>query len=242
MSEEQTALIASFGGFVDAIKSQLANADSYHIGIVTSDDYSGNASGCQTIGSLVTQTVDANSSVVDCLPFSSGKRFMDETEPDLAAKFACAANVGVAGDGDERMMLATTNAVSTTTNAPGACNDGFLRDDALLVLVLITDEDDAPDCVPFFGCVGGGSPGSPPEWAETIVQRKGGVQGNVVVLGIAGDQGNSCGADYSQRVIAFLNWFTNRSLGDICAPSYEQFFTDAISVIDTACDEFTPPG
>jgi hypothetical protein len=172
---------------------------------------------------------------------------MDETEPDLAAKFACAANVGVAGDGDERMMLATTTALNPASNAPGACNDGFLRDDALLVIVLITDEDDSnQECppIPGFPCIptGGGSPGTPPDWAMEVVQRKGGVQGNVVVLAIAGDQGNSCDADWSQRVIAFTNWFTNRSLGDICAPSYSQFLSDAISVIDTACDEFTPPG
>ncbi len=243
MADEQAALINSFQGFVSGIQSQLEDADSYHVGVVTSDSYGGNENGCQSIGSLVTQTSGEDSSNSVCSPFSSGKRFMDDTEPALSEKFACVAQVGSSGDGDERQAAALIEAISPQKGAQGECNEGFIREDALLVLVLITDEDDKEEeCLPFFGCLPGGSPGSPAQWADAIYAAKDGVPSNVVLLSIIGTDGNTCGADGSGRLAALSNFFANSSIGDICAPSYTSFFTDAIAIIETACDEFVFPG
>jgi hypothetical protein len=127
-------------------------------------------------------------------------------------------------------------------NAPGACNDGFIRDDALLVVVIITDEEDTPDCIPFFGCLGGGSEGNPPDWFQKFSDAKAGIQENIVMLALVGQSAqNACSADHSVRLIALTNWFFNGSVGDICAPDYSPFFTSAISVIEDACDNFMPP-
>jgi hypothetical protein len=241
MVEEQASLLASFSGFVSAIKAELANADSYHIGVVTTDAYENNAPGCNSLGALVTQTGGDSAAGMDCLPFSSGARYLDDTEPDLDAKFACIAQVGISGSGDEVQAQAAYQAVSPELNAPGACNEGFIRDDALLVVVIVSDEDDAGDCIPFFGCLGG-SVGDPPDWFMQFEQYKNGIQENIVMLALIGTTAqNSCGADHCTRLIALTNWFFNGSIGDICAPSYETFFADAISVIDDACDNFTPP-
>ena len=241
MVEEQASLLASFGGFVDGIQSELANADSYHIGVVTTDAYENNAPGCNTLGALVTQTGGDSAAGLDCLPFSSGARYLDHTEPDLDAKFSCIAQVGISGSGDEVQAEAGYHAVSPAMNAPGACNEGFIRDDALLVVVIISDEDDAGDCVPFFGCLGG-SELNPPDWFAKFEQYKNGIQENIVMLALVGETAqNTCGADHCLRLIALTNWFFNGSVGDICAPSYETFFNAAISVIDDACDNFTPP-
>jgi hypothetical protein len=242
MADEQVSLVASFSGFVAGIKSALATADSYHIGVVTTDAYSSNEAGCQTLGALVTQTGGDSASNMNCLPFASGKRWLDDTEPDLDSKFACIAQVGVSGSGDEVQAQAGYTAVTLSMNQPGACNDGFIRPDALLVVVFITDEDDAPDCVPFFGCLGG-SAGNPPDWAGQFSQAKNSINENIVMLALVGQSAqNSCGADHCQRLIALTNTFINGSSGDICAPSYATFFNDAISVIDNACDNFIPPG
>ena len=241
MQDEQASLIASFEGFVNGIQAELDSADSYHIGVVTTDAYDDNAPGCQGLGHLVTQTGGEGSSATDCLPFTTGKRFLDNTEPNLQDKFACIAQVGISGSGDEVQAQAGYTAVTKSLSEPGACNDGFIREDALLVVVFITDEDDAPDCVPIIGCLGG-SGGDPPDWAAQFTQSKNGIQDNIVMLALVGQSGNnSCGADHCTRLIALTNWFINGSSGDICAPSYEGFFTEAISVIDTACDNFTPP-
>jgi len=241
MQDEQASLIASFGGFVDGIQAALGSAESYHIGVVTTDAYDDNAPGCQSLGHLVTQTGGEGSSGQDCLPFSSGKRYLDDSEPDLNAKFSCIAQVGISGSGDEVQAQAGYTAITKSLSQPGACNDGFIREDALLVVVIITDEDDAPDCIPLLGCLGG-SGGDPPDWFAQFSQAKGGIQENIVMLALVGQSANnSCGADHCTRLIALTNWFFNGTSGDICAPSYEGFFNDAISVIDDACDNFTPP-
>ncbi len=241
MAGEQASLVASFGGFVAGIQAALAQAESYHVGVVTTDSYDNNGSGCTSIGDLVTQTGGENAAGMDCLPFSSGKRYLDESEPDLASKFACIAQVGTTGSGDELQVQSGWEALAPAKNAPGACNDGFLRDDALLVVVIITDENDAEQCIPIIGCMGG-SPGDPVDWFNTYSGYKAGIQENIVVLALTGLPGNSCGVDEGSRLVQFTNWFSNGSVGDICAPSYETFFNEAISVIDTACSNFTPPG
>jgi hypothetical protein len=240
MEDEQASLVASFEGFVAGIQAALGSANSYHVGVVTTDAYSNNAPGCTELGALVTRTGGDASSGMDCQPFSSGARYLDETEPDLAGKFSCIAQVGISGSGDEIQAQAGYHAISPAMNAAGACNEGFIRDDALLVVVIITDENDAPDCVPLLGCLGG-SEGDPPDWFQKFSQYKSGIQENIVMLALVGDADNPCGADNCTRLIALTNWFFNGSVGDICAPSYESFFNDAISVISDACENFTPP-
>lgn len=241
MSDNQMSLIASFPGFVAGIRERLVYSESYHIGIVTSDDYWHNKPGCRRIGNLVTQTGGLKSSDSGCAPFSSGARFMDETEPDLAGKFACAAQVGTGGNDDERPMAALLGALSPEQNAPGDCNAGFLRDDALLVVVIISDEDDVPDvCDGLGNCDTYGSGGTPDEWFEAVVMAKGGFPQNAVVLSLVGLRlDNACGAVPAAKLIGFANRFGgNGYTDDVCAESYDDFFTAVLPIIDQACEDF----
>ena len=240
MGDEQDNLIAAFPGFVAGIQDALQFADSYHIGVVTSDSYNHNEGGCQGVGDLVTQTGGSDSSNAVCGPFTSGFRWFDNTEPDLAATFQCAAQVGTDGSGDEEQVHGVLRATDAERNVAGACNDGFLRDDALLVVVLITDEEDEEDCDPFFGC-DGGTPAGPNEWFTRLVTNKCNIETNIVMLTLVGLPGSSC-ADHASRILDFGSRFTNHAAGEICAGNYAEFFTEAISEIDTACQDFTPPG
>lgn len=240
MGGEQANLIAAFPGFVTGIQEALQFAESYHIGVVTSDSYGPNEAGCQGVGDLVTQTGGADSSNGPCGPYSSGYRWFDNTEPDLASTFACAAQVGTDGSGDEEQVHGLLRATDAERNAPGACNDGFLRDDALLVVVLITDEEDAEQCIPIIGC-DGGTPAGPNEWFTRLVTNKFNIETNIVMLSLVGLPGSSC-ADHGSRILDFGTRFTNHAEGEICAGNYAEFFTQAISEIDTACQEFIPPG
>lgn len=244
MADQQQSLIASFDGFVKGIRDKLSGALSYHIGVVSTDDYGGNAPGCTQIGSLITRTGGIQSSNQECGPFASAARFMDATEPDLGGKFACAARVGVGGADDERPMRAMLNALRPETNAPGACNAGFSRLDSLLVVVLITDEDDVPDqCESETSCATYGSGGNPQAWYDEIVSYKGGVAKNIVMLSLIGKKAdNACGAQVAAKHIGFANRFgENGHTGDVCAPSYAAFFTEALPTIATACKNYEPP-
>lgn len=249
MADNQISLINSFPGFIGAIQQKLQFADSYHVGVVSSDDNFENAPGCQKIGDLVTQTGGPLSSQAMCGPFASGKRYLDEKEPNIAGKFACVAQVGSGGNDDERVARAMLNAVKTENNAPGACNAGFARLDSLLIVVLITDEDDAPDeCGtpdPFSpcGCKTCGSGGDPDAWYQELLSYKGGIKENIVVLSLIGlKANNACGAVPASTLIGFTNKFgANAYKGDVCAASYDGFFAETLPVIDQACEKYVPP-
>lgn len=173
-----------------------------------------------------------------CIPDSP--RFATSATPELVNKFACMANVGTAGDGNERPMQAIAEAIGGLAQ-PGQCNAGFLRDDAILVLTFITDEEEAA----------GKSPGNPNDWIAKVVAAKRGNQEAVVVLGVFGDSdrpGSTCapgglmgniGADPGPRLRSFVEGFKYGVAGSVCASDYTPFFREAVKVIDSACAGFT---
>lgn len=242
MEDEQAALIAAFPDFVAGIESHLSTVASYHVGVVTTDTYHSNAPGCTGLGDLVTQTGGEGSSEAECAPFSSGLRFIDESEPDLAQKFACAAQVGTRGMPGEAQVGAILGALDPVNGLPKNCNMGFIRPDALLVVVLISDEDDQPACYPS-GCVGG-TPGGPDDWFEQLVALKGGIEENVVMLSIVGGPGAfwDCGVEEAGRIVDFTRRFTHGSVGDICHMELGQYFGQAIGIVSEGCSGFTPQG
>lgn len=204
---------------------------------------------CDLLGAGVVHPKGVGSSEQDC-QFTSGARYMDSSEPDLTAAFSCAALVGTGSTSTpEQPMGAMVQAVSPSAEA-AACNEGFLRDDAILVVTFITDEDDND---------GDGSTGTPEGWRQALVSAKGGNEDAIVVLGLFGDQdapdggicqdlslpplGNGEGAEPSPRLRAFVNSFGDQGFsGSVCAPSYADFFQQAVDIIDTTCDDFIPPG
>ncbi|MFZ6180030.1 hypothetical protein [Nannocystis pusilla] len=181
---------------------------------------------------------------------ADGRRFMKADQPDLAGTFECVANIGTHGSGAEKPVLATLEAVSDPLNGPGGCDEGFLRDDAILVVIIITDEEDDN------AIEGEGTPGLPKEWHERLIAAKHGDTDAVVVLGLVGDgnlMGGLCpagggpnmdgtGAESSPRLQEFVDRFENGVIGSVCATDYTPFFTEAVGVIDFACDVFEPVG
>ncbi|PRP93641.1 hypothetical protein ENSA7_80690 [Enhygromyxa salina] len=254
MNDEQVNLVGSFPGFITEIQTQLADADSYHVGVITTDEYEYN-DGCQDEGAMVIATGGADSSHAVCGPYADGHTYMTEND-DLDVAFSCAAKVGTDGDGDERPMQTMQAALSKDMVEPGGCNEGFLRDDALLVIVIISDEEDDHE---LDGCTQKAHPGSsgdPADWYEDVIAAKDGVEENIVVLSLIGPTGpdpevcpmldkcvgGSDGAEIAERIVAFTTMFTNGFVGQICAPSYAGFFAEAVGVISTACENFVPIG
>lgn len=244
MGDNQRSLARSVPGFLRAMRTRLDFARSVHVGVVTSSDYFANADGCGAIGSLITRTAGPESSNRDCQPFASGARYLTHEDPELDARFACVAQVGTSGSDDERMMRALLNAVRPEASLPGRCNAGFLRRDSLLVVVLITDEDDVPDGCDGSGmCMSQGSGGVPQEWYEQVLAARSGLAQNVVVLSLLGLRaGNACGAVPAARLLGFTRRFGNNGFtGDVCADDYAPFFDGALGVIERACMGFVAP-
>ncbi|MBK6922000.1 MAG: hypothetical protein IPH07_31675 [Deltaproteobacteria bacterium] len=260
MSEEQDALIASFPGFIQTIQSTLTDAQDHHIMVTDTDaawggdcsllcgffggfcpsipDYpcaTGAPSVCDaTLGAGVTYPIGSHATNHRC-NFATGARYMDSSEPDLSGAFQCAARVGSDGESDEMAMSAMVGALSEDLGAPGSCNEGFVRDDAILVVTIITDEEDK------------GSTGTPEGWYANIVASKKGDASAVVMLGLINDVDQpapSCSAQVEDAVKlrSFVEMFPNHTRGSVCAPSFNSFFEDAVALIDQTCDEFVPAG
>jgi hypothetical protein len=271
MGDEQQNLVNNFPGFIETIQDKLELASDYHIMVIDTDAYV--FAGCELIcpaffntcpmalgdyecgvtqpemcedvlGAGVIHPKGQGASGQNC-DFTSTLRYMDVSEPDLSATFACAAKVGTGSTDDpEKPMQAMVSAIAPAGPAHD-CNAGFLRDDAILVVTFITDEDDN---------AGGGSAGTVDGWHASLVAAKKGDESAPVVLGLFGDQdkpGAICppfnpdaatGAEPSPRLRQFVESFGDHGIaGSVCADSYKEFFTQAVDLIDSTCDGFMPP-
>ena len=179
-----------------------------------------------TMGAGIDMALGFDAPNIEC-NFSSGRRYIDETEPDLTSAFSCAAKVGTGGNNSEKPAEALLGAVSPEMQLPGACNEGFLRKDALLVVTLLTDEQD----------VSSDPKKDPAAWAQAVIDAKGGKEENVVMLGLLG------GIDYPAPYLEMMvGSFTHSAVELVTIPDYKPFFEAVIGDIDVACDEFVPEG
>lgn len=253
MGDEQEALVAAFPAFMATIEETLEAGSEYHIMVLDTDDWgrcdtanpwdgaTPTHSTCNAyveatvfdecdgiIGAGVLHPAGEGASDQLCTP-ASGKRYIEAGEPDLAGTFACMATVGLAGHANERPMDAMVAALDPMNAAVQACNDEFLRDDALLVITFISDDPNMPDA------------GTPAEWYQSVVAAKGGNEEAVVVLGL-GPGGDDCGAGGEHWLEFVEMWGDHGIHGPVCgtADDYVQFFQNSVATIDQACEDIIP--
>ncbi|MEM7153017.1 MAG: hypothetical protein AAF799_09245 [Myxococcota bacterium] len=171
------------------------------------------------------------------------RRYTTPEDEDLAQVFECVADVGTNGSGAERPIWAMAQAIVEQT-LPGECNEGYLRDDAILVVTIISDEEDD---------AGVDSPGDPVLWKDVMVAAKNGDESAIVMLGLVGDTDvedgvcepfdpqNGDGAQGAPRLREFVESFERGSWVSVCQDDYARFFNEAVVDIGDACEEFTPP-
>ena len=239
MGANQAQLLASFPGFITAMQDALDGVvDSYHVGVLTSDNYTGNEPGCNTLGDLVTQTSGSNSSNQVCTPFAEGNRFATE-EDDLEEVFPCMAQVGTNGSPIEQPISAVIASFDPSKRGPGDCNDGFLREDAILVIVIVSDDPpydfDMDDAHP--------STDTTSWYADTIAAKSGDPEA-LVVIGFLPWTNVACVAGgESPNTIGYIESFGEQGvLASVCEPDYGPIFASTIETIVTTCENFDPPG
>jgi len=144
MADEQAALAAGFPQLVDVLAQSQGGLPDVHLGVVTADLGDGGAGlpGC-------TATGDAGVMRGAACPALDGAAYLaDEVAADgtrlrnytgsLDDAFACMTAVGTGGCAIEQPLEAMHRAL-----APGlGLAPGFLRDDAELLVVIVSDEDD----------------------------------------------------------------------------------------------------
>lgn len=177
--------------------------------------------------------------------YSTGTNYMSSTSPGLLGEYQCATQFTTAGymgqeddcsgDNDDEQPA---NTAADVVSDPAASNEnaGFVRSDAVLFVVAITDEDEQPT-----------PQRSPQEIADRLIAAKGTID-NVVFLGIGGD--SSCDGPYGSadeasqlREVAEIFEAANRGLfWDLCQGDLEGAFAAALQIVDSACADFEPVG
>jgi len=253
MAPKQARLKASFPGFIATLESEFGDFD-YHILSANTAGFWGypSCAGCDDVcaelpefpcgvapqpcdlvrGAGMTYPIGKDASNERC-ELASGLRYITAGQPDLEDAFTCIASMGA--NGSEHVAEVTMMALADEMNhAPGACNEGFLRDDALLVVVAIMDGYDAY------------SAGEPEDWRDALVEAKGGDADAVVLLVISTDIDDPDGlCGYKTITEHELRTWTelmqpNALFGSICAEGYSDYFATVAKMIKSQCDVFAP--
>lgn len=153
------------------------------------------------------------------------RRYLTGDDPDLEEKFTCVAKVG--GDGSDRVANALMGAISPALNGPGGCNEGFLRDDALLFVTLATATEDP------------NSEGTPEDWAAALAGSKGGDLDSIVLFGILEDE-VFCGANPEHRICRLMVHFPRWSSISPFTKDYMPGFERATDMLLEACEGWEP--
>lgn len=264
MVAHQDNLLANFSGFIDAIVEDVAASD-YHILLLDSDAQpsstssstgnctsfcdnclSGSACTCdgEVCGGACEHTLGGGKTGNGvCETAADGRFITARGGPDAVARgFECIARkIGTFGSANELPISAAVEAVTTQASA-GACNAGFLREDALLVLTIISDDhrgwagnDDATAAAD-----------APQRWYDAIIGAKDDPE-KVIVLGLFADanlepadclDGDNGQPFENPRYLEFIEKFAERGhLASVCETDYAQFLLEGVEVIDTVCDD-----
>ncbi len=256
----QDRLKAAFPDFIDALEQDLADFD-YQIMVVDSggigllgdkcydcevmmcgacqvpgcpEDYPcGPFVECDvTKGAGVTVVGNFDGSNKRCELATEHRYITTADAATLADSFACMATLG-AGPKAPVSMLSMTRALAPDM-LNGGCNDGFVRPDALLVVVVMQPSQDTL------------SPGTPASWNDMLVTVKGGNEEAVVVLVISEDSAQPEGVcpdagigDNVLRIFAEETAAHGRFLSS-CELDYGPFMTEGAALALDQCAVLVP--
>ncbi len=147
MAEEQRSLAENFQRFIDVLENVEGGLPNLHIGVISTDMGTGDrrVPNCTSTGDA--GRLQAGPRVEGCRPprgaFISDVALPDGTreqnyDGELADVFSCIAQLGTDGCNYEQPLRSAKRAL----DGSNVINEGFLRYNAFLVIVIISDEDD----------------------------------------------------------------------------------------------------
>ncbi len=208
MADEQEVLGANFDAF---IQSFINTTLDYHIGVVEGDLTPGSPNDWGILREY------------------NGAKWIDPDTPDKITAFNSLANVGDDGDGSCEMGLSGSHSALTTQSQIGRPNEGFYREDALLSIIVVSDEPDRyGDSNPFSTC-GGIGPDEYIPWF--LYDLKGPTGGDKVFFtGIIGDRPGGCDAGDNNADEGTGYWEVIDAVGgnflSICSQDWATFLTE----------------
>ena len=265
MGEEQTNLGANFPRFVAVLDDYIAASGApldYRVGVTTTSKplttviFPSSGSPAPVMRDVADGPRGALLTGRGC---EMTRPWLERGEPDVAARFACVADVGTEGALVEMPLLmwelALTERVADGTNA------GFLREDALLAVVILTDEDDCSndadlieirpeDSSASVGPIDRCDPSSTDlvalDRVLTTVDALKGERGRWAAAVIAGPGPGPCASEFGTaqdavRLREFIGRVgPNGVLSSICEGDLAAPLTQALNTFDAACRRFPP--
>jgi len=260
MKGAQERLNAAVPGFIATIQEQFSEFD-VHVLVASTDvvwnigdcslcedgcDPMGQPPACgavvtpcdKTIGAAVTFPAGLNASNRRC-ELDGDLRYIVSGQQDMADAFTCIAQVGTAGGGIAgQAMVAALQPEMNDPNDEDACNRGFLRDDALLVVTIIQDGFDED------------SLGTVDEWIAALRKAKHDDDDAFAVLVLTTDvdvgYGQECWPNmfimYKNRLRLLAEGVEHGFIDSICKDEYASFFAEHANDLVELCDGFVPPG
>ncbi len=237
MLEEKANLAANFPAFVSVLDAYVAdgNALGYRLG-VTNSSINADHGDCQTTmgfdGVLTATGVFGGG---DC--GTGGVPWLDGPAPGIAMNFSCLAEnpippAGGSDCGHERPLGVMERFAGEAV--PGGANEGFYRgDDALLVVVNLTDEDEDQEWTD-----------TTPAQTKAVLDGFAGGEERYVAVTIAGPmacESQFGQADHAVVLEAFTDLVPNGLFGNICEGDLAAPLADALELIQTSCDSLPPP-
>jgi hypothetical protein len=234
MAEEMMAMGSEiFPAFAEQLLSLSDGLDDYQVGTIDA---------CPMPATLHTRGAGGECN------FASGDSWIlgtpDREPVDVTSEFSCVGDLWIEpeqshscnteDDSDEQAMSALIAAL--TPPFINQENAGFLREDAVLVVIAVTDEDEE--------LISGRTTAE--QFYNDLVAAKGDVK-NMVFLGIGGGVPNGCEAGTygsalaAQMLYDVTNLFIDQERGvwwDLCQGELQDGLSEALAVIEQACDEF----
>lgn len=251
MEQEQSNLASNFPVFADVLDQYMVDADlplDYRVAVTTTGKTQHYNEVIPAIPPYIPETDIPMSETGDdgAMRETCGmqRRWLERTDTDVRDTFACAAEVGTSGPGNEMPLmcseLALADRVSDGTNA------GFLRDDALLAVVYLTDEDDCSRHDDNFNLYADQpcTTEEPSRWVDFFDQLKGGRERWATAVIAApqdctSDFGDATAAPRLQAFVAAAG--QNAVFSSICDADLAGSLQQALDTFTAACDTFPGP-
>lgn len=246
MKEEQANLAKNFPEFIRVIneyKTQQGEELDYRLAVVnsdTTDAFNGRGEFRKSRGT--NPYLDAGDPLATCNPGPNNNPWLVRTDTSVADFFACRAQVGTVGSNVERPLesirLGLTDRIADGINT---MNGGsFIREDALLALVILTDEDEGS---------ADGDPSVTPAPAKEVTAYTSDFDALKIYRGrwasavIAGDRecaSSTLGkAANAVRLKQFVTQAGENSVfHSICDGDLASALTDALNTFTKACKDF----
>ena len=251
MDEEQSNLIANFAGFADLIDNYQTTSGQpldYRIAITTAGRDVGYNLSAPGFGSFpISESGDNGNFRRDC---GLNRAWIEKADGNVTDTFSCRANVGTGGPGAEMPLLGLEWSLNQRVSE--GSNAGFVRDDALLAIVMITDQDDCSRDDDGFS-IDGSRPTcfdpndsniTPLNHYLDFLDGLKGDRGRWASAVIAGPGPGSCSSSFGDaaeavRMIDFVNQAgDNAVLSSICSGDLTGALEQALDTFEAACNSF----